>query len=99
MNSIKFVNEDKEVVVRDGTNLRLKAIESGIDIYKGITKVLNCRGNGKCGSCIVEVIAGGENLSPVTAAEEQKLQKYPSIYRLTCQTLVNGNVAVKTKPQ
>lgn len=52
MDSIKFVNEDKEVIVMDGTNLRLKAIESGVDIYKAMTKLLNCRGNGKCGNCI-----------------------------------------------
>ena len=33
MASIKFFNEGKEVIVMDGTNLRLKAIESGVDIY------------------------------------------------------------------
>jgi ferredoxin len=97
MYSIKFVNEDSEVMVRDGTNLRLKAIESGVDIYKGMTKILNCRGNGKCGTCLVEVTAGTENLSSRTAAEEQKLNKKPTTYRLACQTLVKGNVAVKTK--
>ncbi|MBD1903925.1 (2Fe-2S)-binding protein [Funiculus sociatus GB2-A5] len=98
MNSIKFVNEDKEVIVMDGTNLRLKAIESSVDIYKGMTKLLNCRGNGKCGNCMVEVVAGSENLSPRTPVEEQKLKKKPANYRLACQSLVNGNVAVKTKP-
>ncbi len=82
----------------DDTNLRLKAIESGVDIYKGITKLLNCRGNGKCGTCIVEITAGAENLSPRTLVEKQKLKKKPTSDRLACQTLVKGNVAVKTKP-
>lgn len=82
----------------DGTNLRLKAMESGVDLYKSMTKLLNCRGNGKCGTCIVEVVAGAENLSSRTSVEEQKLNKKPATYRLACQTLVNGNVAVKTKP-
>ena len=98
MDCIKFVNEDKEVIVMDGTNLRLKAIESGVDIYKGITKLLNCRGNGKCGNCMVEVVEGSENLSPRTPVEEQKLKKKTATYRLACQTFVNGDVAVKTKP-
>ena len=97
MDKIKFVNENKEIVVMDGTNLRLKAIESGVDIYKGITKLLNCRGNGKCGNCMVDVVAGTENLSPRAPIEEQKLKQKPKSYRLACQTLVNGNVAVKTK--
>ena len=98
MDKIKFVNENKEIVVMYGTNLRLKAIESGVDIYKGITKLLNCRGNGKCGNCMVDVVAGTENLSPRSSVEEQKLKKKPVTYRLACQTFVNGNVAVKTKP-
>lgn len=98
MDKIKFVNEDKEVIVLDDTNLRLKAIESGIDIYKGITKLLNCRGNGKYGNCMVEVVAGAENLSPRTAVEEHKLKQKSVTYRLACQTLVKGNTAVRTKP-
>jgi len=95
---IKFVSEDKEVIVTDSTNLRLKAIESGVDIYKAMTKLLNCRGNGKCGTCIVEVLAGTENLSPRTPVEEQKLKQKPVTYRLACQTQVKGDVVVKTKP-
>lgn len=97
MDKIKFVNEGKEAIAVDDTNLRLKAIESGIDIYKGITKLLNCRGNGKCGNCIVEVVAGAENISPRTVVEERKLKQKPVTYHLACQTLVKGNVAVKTK--
>lgn len=98
MDKINFVNENKEVIAIDGTNLRLRAIESEIDIYRGITKLLNCRGNGRCGTCMVEVTAGAENLSPRTLVEEKKLKKQPINYRLACQTLVKGNVAVKTKP-
>lgn len=98
MASVKFFNEDKEVIAMDDPNLRLKAIESGVDIYKSMTKLLNCRGNGKCGTCIVEVVAGAENLSPRTLVEEQKLKKKPTTYRLACQILVKGNVTVKTKP-
>lgn len=98
MESIKFLNENKEVIVIDDSNLRLKAIESGVDIYKSMTKLLNCRGNGKCGTCMVEVVVGAENLSPRTFVEEQKLKKKPTTYRLACQILVKGNVTVKTKP-
>ena len=34
MGNIKFVKENKEIVAADGANLRLKAVENGIDIYK-----------------------------------------------------------------
>ncbi len=99
MATIKFVNEQKEAIAAEGSNLRLKALESGVDIYKAMAKLLNCGGNGQCGTCLVEIVEGSEHLSPRTAVEEQKLRKKPDSYRLACQTLVNGDVSVKTKPR
>ncbi len=98
MANIKFVNEGKEVIAMDGVNLRMKALENNIDIYKLVGKLTNCNGYGQCGTCIVEIIEGGENLSPRTEFESKKLKRKPDNYRLACQTLVNGNVAVKTRP-
>lgn len=96
--SINFVKEGKEVVAADGANLRIKAIENGVDIYTFTGKMMNCGGYGQCGTCIVEVVEGMENLSPRTPFEERKLKKKPVTYRLACQALVNGAVSVKTKP-
>ncbi len=90
MGNIKFVKEDKEVVAADGANLRLKAMQNGIDIYTLIGKMTNCGGYGQCGTCIVEIVEGIENLSPRTDVENRKLKKKPENYRLACQTLVNG---------
>jgi ferredoxin len=98
MPNIKFVNENKEIVVADGANLRLKAMENGIEIYKFVGKLMNCGGYGQCGTCIVEIVEGMENLSDRTQAENKKLKKKPSNYRLACQTQVNGPVTVNTKP-
>lgn len=98
MGTIKFIKEDLEVVVADGANLRLKALEAGIDIYTLKGKLLNCGGYGQCGTCIIEIEAGMDNLSARTAVETRKLKKKPASYRLACQTLVNGSVVVKTKP-
>ncbi|TVP57473.1 MAG: (2Fe-2S)-binding protein [Nodularia sp. (in: Bacteria)] len=98
MGNIKFVKENKEVIAADGANLRLKAIENGIDIYKLIGKMTNCGGAGQCGTCIVEIAEGMENLSPRTDVENKKFKKKPDNYRLACQTLVNGAVSVVTKP-
>ncbi|NJK61890.1 MAG: (2Fe-2S)-binding protein [Synechococcaceae cyanobacterium SM2_3_1] len=98
MGTIRFVAEEKEVIAADGANLRLKALENQIDLYKLVAKVMNCGGNGQCGTCVVEIEAGMENLSPRTAAEARHLKRKPASYRLACQTLVNGPVTVKTKP-
>ncbi len=98
MTLITFKKENREVVVAQGANLRAKALEAGIDIYTWAGKLTNCNGYGQCGTCIVEIIAGMDNLSPRTEAEERKLRNKPPSYRLACQTLVNGPVEVGTKP-
>jgi ferredoxin len=98
MGNIKFVKEDKEVIAADGANLRLKAMQNNIDIYKFIGKMTNCGGAGNCGTCIVEIVEGMENLSQRTDTEKRILKKKPENYRLACQTVVNGAVSVVTKP-
>ncbi|MDX2240774.1 MAG: 2Fe-2S iron-sulfur cluster-binding protein [Leptolyngbyaceae cyanobacterium bins.302] len=98
MTVIKFVKENREVIAAQGANLRFKALENGIDIYTLMGKMMNCGGYGQCGTCVVEVVEGMENLSPKTDVEKRKLRKKPDSYRLACQTLVNGSVSVVTKP-
>ncbi len=98
MATIRFVNEEKEVIAADGANLRQKALENGIDLYNFYGKLMNCGGYGQCGTCLVEIVEGMEQLSPRTEVEQRKLKRKPDTYRLACQTLVNGNVTVKTRP-
>jgi ferredoxin len=98
MGNIKFVKENQEIIAADGANLRFKAIENRIDIYTLIGKMTNCGGYGQCGTCIVEIAEGMENLSPRTEVENRKLKKKPETYRLSCQVIVNGAVSVITKP-
>jgi len=96
---IKFLEEGKEVIAADGANLRYKAMENGIDLYTFVGKMMNCGGYGQCGTCVVEIVEGEENLSPRTQAEERKLKKRPDNCRLACQVTVNGPVTVQTKPK
>ncbi len=98
MANITFVKEDKEIIAADGANLREKALQNDIDLYTLKGKLINCGGYGQCGTCLVEVVEGIENLSEKTDFEKRKLSKRPDNYRLACQTMVNGPVSVKTKP-
>ncbi len=98
MANIKFIKENKEVVAADGANLREKALQNRIDLYTLKGKLTNCGGYGQCGTCIVEIVEGMDNLSERTDFEKRKLKRKPASYRLACQTLVNGPVSVKTKP-
>lgn len=98
MSSIQFVNEGQEIQVAEEDNLRSVALDNKIDIYTLKGKLMNCGGYGQCGTCIVEVVDGMENLSPRTPVENVKLKKKPETYRLACQTLILGDVSIKTKP-
>ncbi len=101
MSSIEFiVDKDKtvDVIAAQGSNLRMKAIENGVDIYKFMGKMMNCGGYGQCATCVVDIVGGAENLSPRTDFENRKLKNKPDSYRLACQTLVNGPVQVRVKP-
>lgn len=99
MANIKFVNENQEVIAADGANLRIKALENRIDLYTLTGKMMNCGGYGQCGTCQVEIVDGMDNVSPRTEVEQKILRKKPDTYRLACQTIVNGPITVRTKPQ
>jgi len=98
MSKVRFIREGVEAFAAPGENLRLKAIENNVDLYTFIGKIKCCGGYGQCSTCIVEVVQGSENLSPRTSVEERRFRKSPDSYRLACQTLVNGDVSIITKP-
>ncbi|HTV13547.1 MAG TPA: ASKHA domain-containing protein [Acidobacteriaceae bacterium] len=53
----------------------------------GIDVPTSCRKQGKCKECMVEVVEGGDALSPMTEAEQHLKGKF----RLSCQTFVTGS--------
>jgi ferredoxin len=102
---VNFVNEKKEIQVPAGANLRKEAMRAGIELYPGIHKLLNCHGFSACGSCRVLITKGMENASPMGFLERMRLQKMSMAYignedtmRLSCQTAVNGDMTVVTRP-
>ena len=99
MPTIKFEQENQQVGCIEGANLRKATLDCGLNPYNGINNFNNCGGVGQCGSCVMEVIEGLSNLSPKSDVEEVYLADRPSNYRLSCRTLVNGDVTVRTCPQ
>jgi ferredoxin len=74
-----------------GTTLAECARKSGLEIFQ------ICEGDGVCGSCLVKVLNGMENLSPIGSKEENTLEEacVKSTYRLACQARVFGDVVFK----
>jgi ferredoxin len=74
---VKFINENKEIEVPHGANLRKEAIKAGINTHQGlngfgatINKILNCHGLGQCGTCRVRIVKGMDNASPMGLIEK-----------------------------
>src|SRR5690242_965375 len=78
------------------SNLREIAVANEIGVYAGAAKVANCRGNGRCGTCRVEI--SGDNLKPRNDVEEAKLKGIANL-RLACQIEVLGDLVVKTQAE
>jgi ferredoxin len=108
MPKIVFANEKKDIEVADGANLRREAIKAGVQLYKGLHRYLNCRGNGLCGSCKILVKQGMENLSPKGLLEKFTLATAPTTsfgiighedeMRLACQCTIHGDCTVEARP-
>ena len=94
MPKVTFEKERIQVLVPMHANLRELAVANGIGVYVGLAKVANCRGNGRCGTCRVEI--SGSGIKPRNAIEDAKLKDVPNL-RLACQIEVLGDLTVKTQ--
>jgi ferredoxin len=109
MPKVVLVKQKQEIEVPAGSNLRQEMQKSSIDVYPGLTRYLNCRGNGLCGTCKVFVKKGAENLTPKTTLEKAHFNFHPSgmlayighedEIRLSCQVQVNGDCSIENCPE
>lgn len=74
-----------------GTTLAECARIARVELYQ------ICEGEGICASCLVKVISGLENLSPIKQPEKNTLEEscVKSSYRLACQAKILGDVVFK----
>ncbi|TDI13995.1 MAG: (2Fe-2S)-binding protein [Acidobacteria bacterium] len=105
MPKVNFIREKKVIEVPVGSNLRKVALANGIEVYPGFYKVVNCRGNATCGSCRMVIMKGTiANTASRTFRERLRFKlSYLNIgeeeeMRLSCQTTINGDLEVYTKP-
>ncbi|HEX9305365.1 MAG TPA: 2Fe-2S iron-sulfur cluster-binding protein [Thermoanaerobaculia bacterium] len=87
MPTVVFVNEGKAGIVPSGTTLLRAAVDLGVRISHV------CGGNGICSTCRVEVVVGGENLTPINPQEIA--YDLGQCGRLGCQARILGNVGVR----
>jgi len=79
----------QRIPAQDGERLLDTLLSAGIDHRH------TCGGRGFCTSCRVEIVAGGEGLSPVSPLERERLGADAGRLRLACQAVVRGEMHVR----
>ena len=90
---VTFANVDKTVECEPYTNLRQLAIDNDIDLYNGLSRYLNCEGNGICGTCTVE-ITPPDGATKKGAKENLRFLLLKGNLRLSCQAGVVEDIVV-----
>ena len=88
--SVQF-GEGAPTAVADGTSILAAALAAQVDLDHF------CGGNRSCGTCRVEIVSGGDFLSPRQPGESLVLgpRHQGPEHRLACQARVHGPVRVK----
>jgi len=89
MPKITFYQQNRSIQVSEGTELaRLPYLDTTAPLKFG------CR-QGNCGTCVIKIITGKENLSPKTKEEAKTLRRLDlESCRLACQCAVIGDVVI-----
>lgn len=84
---VTFLPSGRVVEAREGEDLLECALRENVSILTG------CGGNARCGSCLVEVTEGAENLNRVKPDEKDYLARKGQ--RLACRAMPRGPVTVR----
>ncbi len=91
---ITVMPANKTIEVEPGTTLLKAGQRAGVEMEAGCF-------NGLCGTCVVEILSGGDHLEPPTAQELEVLDEWnkdPETFRLACSTRAKeGSVVIRTK--
>jgi len=89
--SIHFEDDDKTVQVEANQRLTTICDEHPSSIFFGCRSVA-------CGTCLIEIVSGIENLAPVMDEEQILLDVLapdnPN-FRLACQCIVKGDIRIR----
>jgi 2Fe-2S ferredoxin len=87
---IHFARGRAPVTVEAGANLMNALLATGVPVAS------SCRGDGVCAKCRIRIVEGARNLSPEGDVEKFLREKFqiPKNERVSCQTLVNGDITV-----
>lgn len=92
--TVRDGEEEYDLTVERGTNLRAALLEAGFEVYAPAARVANCGGRGLCATCGVRVrAADGE--APAADHWHDRLAARYGYPRLSCQLTVERPLTVE----
>ncbi|MHC4922651.1 MAG: 2Fe-2S iron-sulfur cluster-binding protein [Planctomycetota bacterium] len=99
MPEIQLIREKRTIQCDKGATLRSVLMREGVEVYRNADSLINCRGNGLCGTCVVE-ITPAEAANDPTIKEKAKLWQFGDRpMRFSCQVKVKKDCKVLSQPQ
>lgn len=89
---IRFVRKYPDIAVEPGSLLMESLLKAGLPVAS------SCHGDGICGKCRIQIVAGTENLTKINDIEliVRDRLKVPPEYRISCQSRVMGDILIDT---
>jgi len=90
MPMIHFVKDRPPIEVQPGATVMEALLAAGLPVAS------SCLGDGVCGKCRVQVLAGADNLDPESDLERRRREqlRYSREQRLSCQVRPRGDVTL-----
>jgi len=88
----------QQIMVPAGANLNSALLQEGFEVTPALQRMISCQSRNLCGTCILEVIDGAENLTAKSLNEKNAMRMNPDSYRLCCNADVYGDVTVRLRP-
>lgn len=85
--------------VQPGTNVRTALLKNGFQVYQELRAVFNCNAQQLCGTCVVDVMEGVDNVTVKSLNEQRVMSANPPSYRLCCNMDMYGDVMVRLRPK
>jgi len=89
----------QRVYASPGDNLRKVLMNNGFQVYQELRQVFNCNANQLCGTCVLNVVDGNDNLTVKSVNEKRSMAANPPGFRLCCNIDVYGDVVVQLRPK
>lgn len=82
MISVRILPSDHVVVAKEGEDLLEIVQRAALPI------ATSCGGTASCGQCLVEILRGADQLTPLRQHEAPHLECHPPSHRLACQARI-----------